>query len=132
MTIPNYKYQARAEKVARRRKEFLGELIVVILIGGIFGYYSGLFFAQFLEADLNHPGFLLGTWGAMRETFLAVMSIFGIMIWPAIFSGCYLFWRRRTDAKLAAESAIYDEEARDARIAATERRIAEAQKRGEL
>lgn len=132
MTIPNYKYQARAEIITRHRKGFLAELFVVVLIGGIFGHYAGLFFAQFLETDPNHPGFLLGTWGAMRETFLAVMSVFGIMIWPGIFSGCYFFWRRRADAKLAAKIAIYDEEAREARIAATERRIAEAQKRGEL
>lgn len=104
----------------------------MILLGCIFGYFAGLFFAQFLASDPNQPGFPVNTWEAMRETFFAVMSVFGILIWPTIFLGFYFAWKRRSDAKFAAKDAKYDEEARDARIAATELKIAEAKKRGEL
>lgn len=126
------KHRDRAELVANHRKQFLLGLIVVVLVGGLFGYYIGQFFFQFLETDPDHTGFPLGSWEAMRETFIAVMSVFSVIIWPAIFSGFYFVWKRRLNANLEAQIAIYDEESRKERIDATNRKIAEAQERGDL
>ncbi len=126
------KNQAIAEEVEQRRKSFLPGLVAVNFVGFFVGYLTSSFFGKALVSDPNHPGYALGTWATTREIILVALTFFGILIWPAIFSVVYYFWRRWRDANFERKTAAYDEEARQVRVAATEARIVEARQRGEI
>ena len=132
MSIPNHKHQAHAKMIAAHRKRFHMGLVVVIVVGAFVGYQSGSYFEGLLTTDPDHPGFAFGTWAALRETLIATFSLYGILIWPMVFAVIYWGIYRRLDARLAAQMAIWQEEARTAKIKETQDRIEAARERGEL
>jgi len=126
-----------------RRKAFRRGLVGVVLAGGVFGYALSDWFLSFapsyvagLEGTRIVNGIVVSVQAESNipfsETILVWFGLFGLLIWPAIFSIIYLllgwwFADRHEAADWSRETQLQEE-----RAAETARRIAAAKERGDL
>ena len=133
MDLSDEKFRARARAVANRRKMFRYGLVVVVLLGGVLGYYlSGIAAGFITKLPEGHPGFPIDTWAAWREIILATFSAFGMIITPALLGGVYFLLGRRESERARLERWELEEHLRQKRDAETERRIEQARAAGAL
>jgi hypothetical protein len=122
-------YAGRANAGVFHRKRYASELMAVVVMGGVFGFLTSDYFLQFATIIPNSDPPIYATW---KDTFFVWLSLFGVMIWPALFALAYFFWYRLADKKFLSKQEANDSQARLDRQAEVEERIAQAQANGDL